>query len=333
MSGQDFNKCRLHHMLNSLKAVLLPLAAGLLVLLTLLGLVGTAIRDPRPHDLPVGLVGPPAATEQLSSGLTSGAPGAFSFTTFASEDAARAALDQRQIIAAVILGPRPRLVVAGAAGDTVTTVIMSVFGGVFARQGLEPDIETVHPFQAGDPHGVILFFVVVAILISSLVAAAVAGIRAGGGMAAQLIGLAAYAGLGAGAAMGVATWLTGAYGDSFWAAAGLLALTSIAVGSVVAGAAALAGAPGVALTGIGVVLLGLVASGGPVGSQLLPDFYRAVAPWLPAGALLSALKGALFYGGVGTGEPVVVLTGWLLVGLLLMLIAQAARRRRATDAP
>ena len=136
----------------------------------------------------------------------------------------------------------------------------------------------------------------------------VAGIRAGGGMAAQLIGLAAYAGLGAGAAMGVATWLTGAYGDSFLAAAGLLALTSIGVGSVVAGAAALAGAPGVALTGIGVVLLGLVASGGPVGSQVLPDFYRAVAPWLPAGALLSALKGALFYGGVGTGEPVVVLT-------------------------
>ena len=49
---------------HSVERLVGPLAAGLLVLLALLGLIGTAIRDPRPHDIPVGLVGPSGALTQ-----------------------------------------------------------------------------------------------------------------------------------------------------------------------------------------------------------------------------------------------------------------------------
>lgn len=68
-----------------------PIVGGLVVLLVLIGLIGTAIRDPRPHDIPVGLVGPAAAVEQMSAQFGSAAPGVFQFSTFQSEDAARAA--------------------------------------------------------------------------------------------------------------------------------------------------------------------------------------------------------------------------------------------------
>ena len=51
------------------EAIVAPLVAGLVVLITLLGLIGTAIRDPRPHDIPVGIVGPEQATSQLTAGL------------------------------------------------------------------------------------------------------------------------------------------------------------------------------------------------------------------------------------------------------------------------
>lgn len=49
-----------------------PMVGGLVVLLVLIGLIGTAIRDPRPHDIPVGLVGPSAAVQQISDKFAGG---------------------------------------------------------------------------------------------------------------------------------------------------------------------------------------------------------------------------------------------------------------------
>src|SRR5437870_1970336 len=88
-----------------LEPVVAPLAAGLVVLLALLGLIGTAIRDPRPHDIPVGLVGPAAALQPMTDALAQKVPGVFKFTSFDSEDAARAALDRRDVDGVVIVGP------------------------------------------------------------------------------------------------------------------------------------------------------------------------------------------------------------------------------------
>src|SRR5436853_5115437 len=90
-----------------------PVIGGLLLLVALLGLIGTAIRDPHPHDIPVGLVGPRPAEQQITTAFATNAPGAFEFTTFQSEGDARAALDSRAIDGALVLGlPNPRLIIA-----------------------------------------------------------------------------------------------------------------------------------------------------------------------------------------------------------------------------
>src|SRR5438552_7344648 len=98
---------------HSVERLVAPLAAGLVVMLALLGLIGTAIRDPRPHDIPVGLVGPPAAVQQVTTAFATNAPGAFAFTSYSSESDASAALDSRAVDGVVILGPSPRLIVSG----------------------------------------------------------------------------------------------------------------------------------------------------------------------------------------------------------------------------
>src|SRR5439155_253373 len=155
---------------HSMERVVGPLAAGLLVLLALLGLIGTAIRDPRPHDIPVGLVGPAQAVQPMADALAQKAPAVFKFATYDTEDAARAALDRRDVDGVVIVGPTgSRIVVAGAAGDTSTTVIESVFGAALSAQGQQVPVEVVHPFASGDAHGLILFFLVLATLVSTLV--------------------------------------------------------------------------------------------------------------------------------------------------------------------
>ena len=127
----------MQHRRNALVAVVAPTVGGLVVLVTLLGLIGTAVRDPHPHDVPVGLVGPAPAVQQLSDGLNTNAPGAFQLTTYGSDADARAALDSNDIDAVLVIGSdAPRLIVAGAAGDAVSGLITTVFTGAFARRAL-----------------------------------------------------------------------------------------------------------------------------------------------------------------------------------------------------
>src|SRR5438132_197146 len=164
------------------QTILPTLVGGLLILVALIGLIGTAIKNPRPHDIKVGLVGPTPALEQMSTGFASNAPGAFAFTNYSSEDAARAAIDDRSVDGALVLtAAGPRLIVAGAAGDAVTGVITGAFSNIFKAQGQTLTVETVHPFASVDPHGLILFFVVLAVVVSTLVAQAGFGLRSQSG--------------------------------------------------------------------------------------------------------------------------------------------------------
>jgi len=306
-----------------------PVIGGLALLVALVGLIGTAIRDPRPHDIPVGLAGPAPAVQQMSAAFASAAPGAFEFTSYASEADARAAIDARTVDGVLVLGTSPRLILAGAAGDAATGVITAAFTNAFKAQGVTLTVETVHPFAAGDAHGLILFFVVVAIIVSALVSQALVVATAGDAGFGERLGVVAVFGALAGVVgMGTAVWIAGDYGSGFWTAVGLAALASAAVGAVVAGSARLLGPPGIALAALVVVLLDLVSSGGPVGSQLLPDFYRWLAPWMPAGQLYSSLRGALYFDGAGLQEPLLVLAGWLVGGLAMMWLGDLIHARK-----
>ena len=311
-----------------------PLLAGLFALVALLGLIGPAIKSPAPHDIPVGLVGPAPLVQQMSSAFAANAPGAFRLTTYASEADARAAIDSRDVDGALVIGQGdPNLIVAGAAGDAATGVITAAFTNAFKAQGQTITVERVHPFAAGDPHGLILFFVILAVLVSTLIASALSGLRRGTRLVTRVAMTALFALLAAPVAMGVATWIAGDYGSGVWMATALVALASAAVGAVAVGAATLFGRVGVALTALIAVLVDLVASGGPIGSELLPDAYRWVAPGMPAGQLYSAVRGALYFNNAGIATPVGVLSLWLLGGLLLMVTGAIVSRRPAAPEP
>src|SRR2546430_1048673 len=167
----------------------------------------------------------------MSTAFASNAPGAFQFTTYASEGAARAAIDDRSVDGALVLAAGgPRLIVAGAAGDAVTGVITGAFTNVFKTQGQTLTVETVHPFASADPHGLILFFVVLAVVVSTLVAMAGFGLRSQSGFGLRLTMVVVYAVLAALVGMGMARWIAGGYGSGFWVATALVALGSAAVG-------------------------------------------------------------------------------------------------------
>ncbi len=320
---------------NAVESLVAPIAVGLVVLVALLGLIGPAIRDPRPHEIPVGVTGP--AAQQITDGFNTKAPGTFSFTIYDSEDRARAALDSRDVDAVLVVGAgQPRLIVAGAAGDAISGLTTAIFTAGFAAQGGQLAVEITHPFAASDPHGLVLFFLVLATIISTFVSQLVLFVRARAARLASWIGVtsgwAVVAGL---AGVGMAAWIAGGYDTtSATAMAGLIALTALATGTVTAGLSRLLGAPGLGLAGLVVVLLDLISSGGPAGPQFLPDAYRWLSPWMPAGELFRSLSGVLYFGGYGVATPVLVLVGWLVTGLVLMLLAGLTHRARsATTVP
>src|SRR6202158_2607359 len=225
----------------SLTGLVPPLVGGLLIVVVFIGLIGTAIRSPQPHDIPVGLVGPAPAVQQMSTAFGANAPGAFQFTTYASEQDARAALDARTVDGVLVLSTG-NLIVAGAGGDGATGVITAAFTNAFKAQGNALTVEIVHPFPTGDAHGLILFFVVLATLISTLASQAILfGTGKSVGLGLRLGFIAAYGVLVGLTAMGMGAWIAGGYGDGFWAAAGLDALASMALGAMVG---ALARPPG-----------------------------------------------------------------------------------------
>jgi hypothetical protein len=300
-----------------------PAIGGLVLLVTLMAVLGLGIRDPRPHDIPVGIAVPAPIAQQLTAGFEQAAPGAFAFTTFASEAEARAAIDDRAVDAALVVGPDgSRLVVAGAAGDAIGGGVTSAFTAAFRAQGQELHVETVHPFQAGDPHGIVLFFLV----LSTIVAAAICGALTalGGGRhswSASTALLATYAAL-AGITGGLVTaWLTNGYGEPLVAVMAVCALLSLAVASAVAASGRLLGPVGVALAVLVIVPIGLISSGGPLGSEFLPDAYRAIAPWLPVAPAYSALRGVVAFGGAGVAAPLAVLSAWAAAGIVLIAVA------------
>ena len=321
---------------HSVERLVGPLAAGLVVLLALLGLIGTAIRDPRPHDIPVGLVGPSQALQPMTDALAQKVPGAFKFTTYDSEDAARAALDRRDVDGVVVVGGpnTSRIVVAGAAGDTSATLIEAVFGAALSAQGPQVPVEVVHPFAPGDAHGLILFFLVLATLVSTLVVQAVLLARARSARAATWLGVnAVWAVLAGAAGVGAAAWIVDGYDTAALVPMGaLVALTAFAAGAFVAGSTRLLGPPGLGLAALVIILLDLISSGGPAGSAILPDVYRWLSPWMPAGQLNSALRGTLYFGGEGVAYPVVVISAWLALGLVLVIISGFTRRPAAASA-
>src|SRR2546430_11888518 len=138
-----------------------PLVAGLVALVTLIGLIGPAIKSPSPHDIPVGLVGPPPATQQIATAFATNAPGAFHFTTYGTETEAREAIDARDIDGVLVLGSGgPHLIIAGAAGGGATRVITGAFTNVFQAPGPTIAGPTLDPLSPRDPHRLVPFFVI-----------------------------------------------------------------------------------------------------------------------------------------------------------------------------
>ncbi|MFJ7989859.1 ABC transporter permease [Streptomyces sp. NPDC096351] len=300
------------------------------VALTLWAFAWPAART-APRDLPIGVAGPAPAAAAVERGLARH-EGAFEVHRYEDGAAARAAIEDRRVYGAVVVTPGgTELLTASAASPVVAGLLREAFAAQ-ATGGTPVQVTDVVAAPAGDPRG--------AVLSSSLLPLALAGAAAGvvvtllglrGGRAAgALAGAAALAGL-AGTAL-AHSWL-GALGGNWWAEAGVLSLTVLAIGSTFAGLAALIGKPGLGLGALLMILLGNPFSGVASAPELLPNPVGVIGGWLPPGAAGSALRSVSSFDGAAAGGPLLVLALWAAAGLAATVAGGVRSRPAPAEQP
>ncbi len=316
---------------------LAPVLAAVAVVAVLLTVVLTAFAWPAvrsaPHDLPLAVAGPPPAVEQVTAGLDTASPGAFDVRPVGDEAAARAAIEEREVYGAVVVGDGgARLLVASAASPTVANTLRQVAAGLGASSGTPVPVEDVVPAPVADPRGAGLAAAALPLALGGIVTAALTSRLVRGRLRQVAVALVAAAAGGTVTATVLGTWL-GSVEGSWWTTSGVVALGIAATALVLLGLHDLLGTPGLALGAATTVLLGNPLSGLAGAPELLPGAWGEVGQWLPPGATGTLLRATSWFDGAGAGSALLVLAVWWLAGLTLLGIGAARAGRSRTGVP
>ena len=302
----------------ALQALLVPLFAG-------------PASHLAPRDLPIAVAGPPPAATALAGRLDAERPGAFDVTVLPDEAAADAAIRNRDVYGAIVLGPAgAQLHVASAASPIVATLLTQAASGL-GGAGQAIPVRDVVPTDTDDPRG--------AGFAAGFLPLAVTGLLAGvlifllvGGRGARVVALITFAVLAGPAGAAVLQYWLGILPGDFLAVAGVLGLIALAVAGTFAGLGALLGRPGIALSVAVVFLVGNALSGVAAAPELLPQPWGAVGQALPIGAGATLLRSVAYFDGHGGRYALLVLTAYAAGGLLLAAAGSRRLRRSPTHA-
>jgi hypothetical protein len=122
---------------------------------------------------------------------------------------------------------------------------------------------------------------------------------------------------------GLAAWIGDLGNPGLLGLVGMLAV--LAAGTVTI---ALQAALGVMGTGVAIlifVVAGNPSSGGPFPSELLPEPWQTIGPYIPTGAATTAIRDVAYFPDAPLAMPFAVLGAWLAAGVLGALLLARGR--------
>ena len=286
-----------------------------------------ANHHPKPHDLPVAIVGSAQAADAFARQLDSKVPGGFEVKPYGSEAAARTAILHRKVYGAFEPGPPPTLLVASAASRSAETLLEQTFEQVARAQGQTLVVRDLAPLPSSDSTGAssfsaVLSLIIVGVLGSSIIYMVTQG-RPLGVRLASLLAL----GVGAGLMAALATNIVvGAFSGHFLAVWGVASLFVLALAFPIAAFQVILGIRGTAVGLLVFLVIGNPASGGSTAPELLPGFWRAVSQVLPPGAATTSMRDVVYFHGHGARNALLVLVIYAIVGAAATIILYRARR-------
>ncbi|MGC0332968.1 hypothetical protein RKD23_005958 [Streptomyces sp. SAI-170] len=321
------------------RATLLVIGVIALQLLFIASYVG-ALHDPKPKDVPFGVVAPRAAAGQAVARLEQLPGSPLDPRAVADEATARKQIMHRDIDGALVVNPAgttDTLLVASGGGTVLATALENLTAALEKTQNRAVRTVDVAPASPQDFDGLSSFYLVVGWCVGGYLCASILAISTGARpanptRAAIRLGVMALVsivgGLGGAVIVGpILDALPGGVVALWW----LGALITFAVGAATLALQGVFGVVGIGLAILLVVIAGNPSAGGAFPLPMLPPFWNAIGPALPPGAGTWAARSIAYFRGNDTTASLLVLGAWALAGIVVTMLAAALRRRRATE--
>ncbi|MBN9612757.1 MAG: hypothetical protein J0H64_04755 [Actinobacteria bacterium] len=294
-----------------------------------------------PRGIRVAVAGPEQAVTQLEQALSAKADSPLDLSTVKDRATAVTEIEQREVYGAIVLGPKPEVLTASAASPAVSQLLTAMSAQLQAQLAQQaaangtpaPTVTTtdVVPLLDADPRGAGIVAAAFPLVIGGMLGGIAISLSVHGARrrALALLVYSAVAGL---AVAGVMQGWFGVLAGNYLANAGAFALSLLAIGATIVGAATLVGRVGIA---IGPILFLLVAN--PISSaaapkEFLPGSWGEAGQWFPPGAGATLIRNLSYFPDASSTFPWLVLIVWAAGGLLLTTFAGLLHRSRARRA-
>ncbi|MGO1805851.1 MAG: hypothetical protein ACTH0P_12550, partial [Candidatus Corynebacterium faecigallinarum] len=283
------------------------------------------------ENLPLSISGPDEAVSQITGMLDQQQPGAFEFTTVEDEAAAEAAVADRDSVGAIALSDQGAMFYAASgAGQPYVQMLSGIAQGLQA-QGLPVDMQDVAPTTDYDPAASGLTGLALPLAFGGVISAAALSIVFKKRYGVRIIGFLAFSAL---AGLAIGAMLQFGYGTvdaNYWATSGVLALGIAATSLFVIGLQALFGYAGLGIGALITILIANPLSGLTAGPDWLPSPWGTIGQFLPIGAAGDATRSVAFFDGAAILQPILVMLGWVVLGIALIGVAAARGRRTVAE--
>ncbi|MDX3578290.1 MULTISPECIES: DUF3533 domain-containing protein [unclassified Streptomyces] len=320
------------------RATLLVVGVVALHLLFIASYVG-ALHDPKPKDVPFGVVAPGAAARQTVARLEKLPGSPLAPRTVTDAATARKQILDREIDGALIVSPSgatDTLLVATGGGKVLAATLVTLTTALEKSEARTLRTLDVAPADQEDANGLSSFYLAVGWCVGGYLCASIMVISSGAGsstprravirlLAMVVVGI--VGGLGGALIVGP---ILGALPGGLAAYWGLGALIIFAVGAATLAFQGVFGLAGVGLVILLVVILGNPSAGGALPPPLLPPFWRAIGPALPPGAGTWAARSIAYFQGNDMTSSLLVLSAWAVGGVAVTLLMATLRTRRRT---
>lgn len=319
----------------------IALSAGLALIVGVLTLAfAWPSADLGPNEVPIAVIGPDEAADQVQSQLDEAQPDGFDVTAVADAAEAETLIKEREVYAAFAITPESvDLYTASAASPTVTRLVTGIADQIAAQMSqaagqpgsVQVAVEDVVPLPADDPNGAGLAASAFPMAMGGIVIAALISFTVRGSGRQVAAAILAPLAVGAGVAAMLMYVLEAIDGD-YVAIAGALALTMAATAWGILGLAKLLGRAGFILGAVTVMLVGNPLSGMTGAPELLPAPWGAYGQFLSPGAGGTLVRSTAYFDGHGGETAVWVLAGWIVVGVVLFTIGAVRAKVKAVNA-
>jgi hypothetical protein len=281
---------------------------------------GSAVPQ-KPHHVPVAVVGPAPAVNQLAAGLQRG--DAFTVISAPTETQAVELVNSRKADAIVNLNTH-QLQTAQAASTLTPIALQQIFSS--PQSSLHLQTSDIKPLTSGDPTPLGLFFITMSFVLGGIPAGVAFALLSKSKRPPSLADAGGRVGVIAGYSIiqslliaVLAEVILGYEGHQFLIIWGWGALLSAAsMGTTVAGMAAF-GTPGALISALPILFFGVPAAPVPSPWNWESGIFRTLGPFDPLGATANGMRNGIFFRAASQAQNVEVVALWTLVPLLVLL--------------